>query len=202
MTQPPVAYRNLELSDAEAAAALEQICHPSIQDSSLLLADDVAVHVDTFHDGNWVATVGGDIIGISLSWRLDFDFDEPIHRFEDVDDPRLHRADGPWLYGLDTSVHPDYRGLGVGAGFYDLRRNYVTEQQLRGIILGGMVPGYEPVQHQMSIEHYVAQVVAGERYDATLSFQLKQGFTVEGILPGYVAGNIGDGVATLLVWRP
>ena len=108
-----VRFRNLELADAAAAAALEAICYPTVEPESLLSEDEVAIHVTTFSEGNWAALVGDRLVGISLSWRLDFDFAHPVHTLAEVDDPARHDNNGRWLYGLDTSVHPDFRGRGI-----------------------------------------------------------------------------------------
>lgn len=196
-----VIYRQLEVADANEAAALERLCYPTIEPTGLLLEEDVATHVRTFRDGNWVATVDGQVVGISLCWRLDFNFSDPAHTLEEIDNPTFHDAGGQWLYGLDTSVHPSFRGLGIAGGIYELRREYVRANGLEGIVAGGMLPGYEGLEQQMTAQEYVDQVVSGTRYDPTLTFQLKQGFVVEGILPGYVDGTIGGGVASLIVWR-
>jgi hypothetical protein len=71
----------------------------------------------------------------------------------------------------------------------------------RGIVAGGMIPGYRAVQHELTPFEYVAQVVTGDRRDPTLSFQLASGFQVHGLLPRYVEGTAGRGIATLLVWE-
>ncbi len=200
--QTAVTYRRLEITDATAAAALERICYPTVEPHSLLAEDDVATHVNTFYEGNWAALVGDRLVGISLSWRLDFDFAHPVHTLADVDDPARHDDAGRWLYGLDTSVHPDFRGRGIAGRIYQLRREYVRANLLDGIIAGGMLPGYAHLDEQLSAAQYVNEVVLGIRSDPTLTFQLRQGFVVEGILPGYVDGSIGGGVASLIVWRP
>ncbi len=197
-----VTYRHLEVTDAAAAAELERVCYPTVEAESLLGEDEVATHVQTFYKGNWAALVGDQLVGISLSWRLNFDFAHPIHTLADVDDPELHDDGGLWLYGLDTSVHPDFRGRGIAGSIYQLRRDYVRDNLLDGIIAGGMLPGYANLDKQLSAAQYVNEVVLGIRSDPTLTFQLRQGFVVEGILPGYVDGSIGGGVASLIVWRP
>jgi hypothetical protein len=53
----------------------------------------------------------------------------------------------------------------------------------------------------MGVQDYVAAVVAGELFDPTLSFQLKEGFTVRGLLPDYLEDSASDNWATLIVWE-
>jgi len=64
-----------------------------------------------------------------------------------------------------------------------------------------MIPGYQEVEDDLTAEEYIADVVAGRRHDPTLTFQLESGFAVRGLLPGYVDGTAGGGIATLLVWE-
>lgn len=53
----------------------------------------------------------------------------------------------------------------------------------------------------MGVEAYVAEVVAGRLFDPTLSFQLKEGFVVRGLLPDYLKDSASDNWATLIVWE-
>ena len=41
----------------------------------------------------------------------------------------------------------------------------------------------------MTVQEYVDQVLAGELFDPTLSFQLKEGFVVRGLLQDYLDGQ-------------
>ncbi|MEZ4610655.1 MAG: hypothetical protein R2838_10485 [Caldilineaceae bacterium] len=40
----------------------------------------------------------------------------------------------------------------------------------RGIVAGGLIPGYAAYKHAMPVAEYVDKVVAGELFDATLQF--------------------------------
>ena len=52
----------------------------------------------------------------------------------------------------------------------------------------------------MSADEYIDKVVAGELYDATLSFQLENGFRAMGAIPNYLSDpSVGDN-AVLIVW--
>ena len=53
----------------------------------------------------------------------------------------------------------------------------------------------------MSVEAYVAKVIAGELFDPTLSVQLRRGFKVHGIIQQYVDDPACDGKAAFLVWH-
>ena len=112
-----------------------------------------------------------------------------------------HDPDGPWLYGVDIGVHPDYRGIGLSKLLYDARKMLVYELGLNGILIGGMLKGYGPYRTTMSPAEYAAKVADGTYFDPTVSVQLRRGFHIHGILPHYIDDPTIDGAAALLVFR-
>ena len=71
----------------------------------------------------------------------------------------------------------------------------------RGIVAGGLIPGFAAHKGSLSPQDYVEGVVAGELYDSTLSFQLRRGFEVRGLLEDYIEDDASDNWATLIVWE-
>ena len=53
----------------------------------------------------------------------------------------------------------------------------------------------------MTADQYVEKVVTGELYDATLSFQLQNGFEARGAIPDYMADPAVGNNAALIVWE-
>jgi hypothetical protein len=53
----------------------------------------------------------------------------------------------------------------------------------------------------MTVEQYVAAVIAGTLVDPTLSVHLKCGFHVRGIIHNYVTDTSCDNKAALIVWE-
>lgn len=89
------------------------------------------------------------------------------------------------MYGVETCVHPDYRGQGVGSALMDARFALLKRLNLRGMIAGSMIMDYHKVADQMSPEQYVREVVAGVRFDTNLSKQLHKGFKALHLIPDY-----------------
>ena len=83
---------------------------------------------------------------------------------------------------------------------YQARKEVVQRLNRRGIVAGGLIPGYVEHKATMSPHDYVDRVVAGDLYDSTLSFQLGRGFAVRGLLENYIEDQASDNWATLIVW--
>jgi hypothetical protein len=99
------------------------------------------------------------------------------------------------------SVHPDYRGRKISKLLYDARKQLARRLNLRGMVAGGMIPGYKDYRDHMDVEQYARAVAAGELTDPTLTPQLRAGFELRGILYNYIdAGELGND-STLIVWE-
>jgi hypothetical protein len=84
---------------------------------------------------------------------------------------------------------------------YDARKALIRRLGLRGMVAGGMLPGYVDHRDRMSVEEYVAAVIAGQLADPTLTPQLRNGFTVRGILYNHIRDELVPHAA-LIVWEP
>lgn len=182
---------------------LQIVCYPTLADTSRLKAPHFESHLRIFPEGQWVAFDGACIVGMSAGFRSTFDFERPHHTFEEIIGYGYfthHDPQGQHFYGADVSVHPAYRGRGIGRCLYDARKDLVRRLGLRGIVAGGMIPGFAHYKTCMDASSYVARVVAGEIFDPTLSVQLRQGFRVRGLLPDYLPDTATDGWAVLIEW--
>jgi GNAT superfamily N-acetyltransferase len=199
---------------APELAALQVTCFPNLGAQELMRAEHFLRHREVFPEADLVAEArsapSGEaldaprVVGLGSGFFTDFDFDHPDHTFLEMIDGGWfgrHDPQGAWYYGADVSVHPDYRGLGLARRLYDARKALVRRHRRRGIVAGGALPGYPRYRDALSIEAYVARVVAGELFDPTLTVQLRNGFVVEGLLRGYLEDRASGDCATLIVWR-
>lgn len=189
---------------AKALEQLQRDCYPTLGEAELMREEHFLSHCQLFPEGDFVALDGERVVGLGSGFLINFDFDAPQHRFREIIAEGYytnHDPAGQWYYGGDISVHPDYRGRGIGRKLYEARQALVRARNLRGIVAGGLLPGYAEYKGRLSIAEYVEKVIRGELRDPTLSFQLRHGFKVRGLLEDYLEDSASDNWATLIVWE-
>ncbi|HUF16252.1 MAG TPA: GNAT family N-acetyltransferase [Acidimicrobiia bacterium] len=195
---------NLDAAMAGDLEDIEALSFPMANRADLLSAADIRAYAGVFPEGYFVALVEGRPVGQGAGIYLDFDFDHPQHTLAEITGEHQcgnHDPDGAWYYGTDISVHPDFRGGGIGGMLYDARKDLVRRAGKRGIIAGASLPGFFDHKATMSAAAYVDRVVAGELSDPTLSFQISHGFEARGVIENYVEDEADDGWAALIVWE-
>jgi GNAT superfamily N-acetyltransferase len=182
----------------------QQRCFPTICADDWMNAEMFAAQLARFPDGQHVALDGDMVVGQSSTFRIGAHCLEQ-HTYRDITAHNYfsnHDPQGEWLYGADMSVHPDYRGRHIATKLYSARKELIRRLGMRGIVTGGGLPGLHHHAGRLSVDAYVAAVVAGRLIDPTLTPQLKNGFRVRDILRGYVdGGELLGNDATLLVWE-
>ncbi len=193
---------------ADAVAQMELMAFPTAEPADLYSAASLVALATEFSQGTFVGFDGDQRdtpVACGFGVRVRFDLSSPQHNLKEFmegmpsvsgDDPA-----GEWYYGTDIIVHPDYRRRGIGGELYDLRKDAARELGLRGIIAGGVIPGYAEHKASMSADEYIDAVRAGELYDPTLTFQLANGFEVLCALGNYMADPAVDDYAAMIVWR-
>ena len=190
----------------EQLAAVQRAAFPTLAEEERLTAAHYAAHIRLFPEGQ-LAILNSAAQGVACS--TDFrtsaiDLQAFEHRYMDAVAQNWlshHDPQGEWLYGADIGVLPAYRRRGLARRLYSARQALIQRLNLRGHVAGGLLTGFSTHKAMMSVEEYVAQVVAGKRFDPTLSVQLRCGFTVYGILQHYVHDPACDGKAAFLVWH-
>ena len=142
---------------------------------------------------------------MGLGLRTFFNIGKPQHTIDDIvphePDDSGHNPDGRWYYGTGISTRPEYRRRGIGRELYQLRKSVCRDLNLRGIVAGGVMPGYAEHKDSMSADEYINAVVAGDLYDPTLTFQHDNGFELGPALEGYITDPAVNNYASLIVWH-
>ena len=203
-TAKDITYEQIRAEWSVELAAIERAAFPTAGIEDLLVPEEIEVYCDTFPEGGFVALHEGRPVGMGVGIFIDFDFEDSHHSLDDLIGENScgnHSADGDWYYGITIAVDPGYRRLGIGHQLYIRRKDLVRRFAKAGIVAGGVIPGYKDHIHEMSADEYVEMVVAGELYDPTLSFQLKNGFEALGAIPDYMDDPAVGNNAVLIVWR-
>lgn len=200
-----LSYAHIRADWAAELTALELASYPTADPSDLYDEPSLALLATDFAEGCFAGFDGDELVAMGLGVRCDFDLDNPQHTITEIV-PRSgegsgHVPDGLWYYGTGISVRPDYRRRGIGGELYELRKQVCRDLALKGIVAGGVIPGYADHKHAMSADEYIAEVRDGRLYDPTLTFQLENGFEAPCALAGYIADPAVDNQAALIVWH-
>ena len=201
---PPIRIDTIKPKYAAALTQLQRDCFPSLADHELMNEEHFLSHCEVFPEGEFVALLDDKVVGLGSGFFIHFDFDHTNHTFKEMIAEGYytnHVPDGEYYYGADISVHPDCRGMGIGRILYDARKELVVRTNRRGIVAGGVLPGYPTYRKSHTIHEYVGQVIAGNLFDPTLSMQLRNGFVVRGMLENYIEDTNSDNWATLIYWE-
>ncbi|CAN5811284.1 GNAT family N-acetyltransferase [soil metagenome] len=184
---------------AEQLEALQRIVFPNLAEEELLHAEQYKKHVELFPEGQFVALDNDEVIGATSSIRYHFSLNDNEHHtfFEIMGGGwfTTHEPTGEWLYGMDVSVHADYRSKGIARALYRARQYTCKQLGLKGQMTVGMLNGYAAVSEKMSIDEYYEKVKSHELFDPTVSVQEKVGFEIVGLMKDYLTdptcGNAG-----------
>jgi GNAT superfamily N-acetyltransferase len=184
--------------------AIQRVSFPTLAQDEIITAVHYEAHIRRFPEGQFaVVARAGRVVGCSTDFRTTFDLDHIEHRYIDAVDHNWlghHDPQGNWLYGADIGVLPEYRGRGIARLLYGARRALIHRLGLRGHIAGSMLRGYGQWKNRMTVDQYVANVIAGRLFDPALSVHLKCGFRVQGIIQHYVTDPSCDNKAALIIW--
>ena len=198
-------YANLLPEWGEEVEEVELACYPTADPDDLYNATRLRWLAQDFSDGCFAGFDGDRIVAAGLGLRTTFDFDHPQHTIDDIVPPddrsSGHDPDGDWYYGTGVATRPEYRKRGIGTELYELRKRVCERLNLRGIVAGGVLPGYADHKDAMSADEYIGEVRAGRLYDPTLTFQIENGFEAVCGLPDYISDPRTDGWAVLIVWH-
>ena len=199
-----ITITNTRSEHLDALAEHQKICFPTLAPYEWMTAEHFASHLWLFPEGQHVALDGERLVGQSSTFRVRTDQVFAPHTFHGIIAGGYftnHDPQGEWLYGADTSVHPDYRGRKIASKLYRARKDLIRRLNLRGMVAGGMLPGYNRHKDAMSVEEYIERVTCGELIDPTLTPQLRNGFVVRGVLHDYIDDDAITSHAALIVWE-
>ncbi len=205
MKQTNFRVREATRKDIPALMELNRAAYPVLAGDNIVWGEThLLSHLRIFPQGQLVAEEKGKILGAVSSLIVNLGSD-PLrhHTWSGITDSGYftsHDPQGDTLYGADVYAHPDERGFGVGHALYEARRALCRRLNLRRILAGGRLWNYEEHAGKMSPQEYAHRVVAGEFRDLVLSFQLREGFQLRGVMANYLRDRKSHNYASLIEW--
>ncbi len=200
-----ILIRETEAADIPRLIELNAMAFPLMDEENVVWSErQLHAHLKIFPAGQLVALAGGRIVGAVSSLIISSGRDPyRPHTYAGITDGGYfhnHDPDGDTLYGADVYVDPDCQGTGVGSALYEARRRLCKQLNLRRILAGGRLAGYDAMAAELTPEEYVQKVKNGQLRDDVLSFQIGHGFVVRGILHNYITDPMSRNNASLIEW--
>jgi GNAT superfamily N-acetyltransferase len=187
------------------AVALQRLCFPApFPEDHLWQPHHLAGHLKLFPEGQFVAVKDEMVVASSsailiaqAAWLAPKTWDEITGGL----DLTGHSPKGNLLFGVDISVHPDYRGLGIARQLYQARFDLVRRLGLTSFVTLCRLPGFSSSGFQDPAD-YARQVEAGERSDPTMTPLLKMGMSLMVVAHNCMEDEESGNAGAKLVWTP
>jgi len=202
--RPSVTVRNTTPADFPGMIDLTCRVYPG---SPCWMPAQLESHLRVFPEGQFVAVRDDDgrVVGFASSLVVlwdDYDLQTSWRDFTAGGTFENHDPEhGRTLYGAEVMVAPEMQGYGIGKKLYSAREELARRLGLLRIRAGARLRDYHQVADRMSADDYVGAVIRGKLMDRTLTFQLRRGFRVIGVISNYLRHDPESlGYAAVIEW--
>ena len=196
--------RFARLDDVTRLALLNRAAYPDLAGYGVVFEEaQLAEHIRVNPAGQVVAEEDGVILGAMATLVVRSADALVQHTWSGITEHgtfSTHDPKADCLYLADIYVDPKAQGRGVGQGLYRELWAMCQRGGQRRVAAGGRLAGLHEAPATLTPGDYVAEVLRGQRKDQVLSSQLRAGFSIEGILHGYLDDWRSRSFATLLTW--
>lgn len=197
--------RNATLQDVPAIVALSERVYKPLQMETYTPAA-VTGQINNFPRGQIVVLVGENLVGYCATFRIAEKIAMRPHTWNEITGngyASRHDINGDWLYGMEVCIDDSCRGYRIGQRLYNERKKLCQSLSLKGVVFAGRMPNLaKRIKKLRTVENYIDQVVHKKIKDPVLSFQLRNGFEVIGVIENYLPDDTQSmGYAAHLVWR-
>jgi GNAT superfamily N-acetyltransferase len=196
--------RTVRIDDLAQLATLNGAAYPDLVEDGVIFTEaQLREHHRLFPAGQLVAIRDGAPVG-AIATLIPPRALDPLapHTWNGVTDHGTftrHDPHGDTLYLADIYVAQSAWGTGVGPALYTALFALCRRLGLANVVGGGRLYDFVDAS-EPSAEAYVRAVMRGERRDRVLGSQLRAGFSIRGLLPGYLHDWRSGHCATLIVW--
>jgi len=200
---PAIVIRPTSPGDWDGIVALSRAVYP---DSPPWTRELLASHLEIFPEGQLVAVLEDERRVVGMAASLVITWDDYHHAaswrtFTAAGTFRNHDPHGRTLYGAEVMVDPTLQRRRIGKRLYGARRALAQRLGVLRIRAGARLRGYGRYAARMTAEEYTLAVLHGAIKGPTLSFQLREGFRVFGVVEDYLAHDPESlGWAALIEW--
>ncbi len=202
--QRPLLVRPLIPADFDAVVRLQQSGFPGMRPWT---RGEFEAHLAAFPEGQIGVEIEGQLVASSSSLILDLDEFAGAHSYARITGQgtlSTHDPEGDTLYGIEVVVDPAFRGMRLGRRIYDARKTLARQLNLRRMLIGGRLPGFDAAaaaEPGLTVQAYVEQILDRQVLEPVLTFQLANGFTIKRIITDYLPQDEASrGYAVLLEW--
>lgn len=184
--------RNASLSDVPAIVALSERVYKPMQ-MEVYAPAAVIGQINNFPQGQIVVMVGDALVGYCATFRIAGKIALKPHTWNEITGngyASRHDINGDWLYGMEVCVDDNYRGYRIGQRLYNERKKLCQSLGLKGVVFAGRLPSLaRRIKKLKTVENYIDQVIHRKIKDPVLSFQLRNGFEVIGVIENYLSDD-------------
>jgi predicted amidohydrolase/GNAT superfamily N-acetyltransferase len=196
--------RNATLKDVPDIVALSERVYTPLNMETYSPAA-VRGQINNFAHGQIVVLVGSTLVGYCATFRIAEKIAFKEHTWHEITGngyASRHDINGDWLYGMEVCIDDQYRGYRIGQRLYNERKKICEGLGLKGVVFAGRIPNLaKRIGKFKTVENYVDQVVHKKIKDPVLSFQLRNGFEVLGIMKNYLPDDVQSmGFAAHMAW--
>lgn len=195
--------RPATIKDIDAIVEMTKRVYPK---QSPYSKDMIRAQIAKYPIGQIVAEYNEEIAGYCSTFKVSGDIALKQHNWVEITGngyATRHDDKGDYLYGLEVCVDPEFRNLRIGQRLYNERKRICYDDELKGIVFGGRLPGYAKRAKKFSKpEEYLEAVKNKKIRDKVASFQMRNGFEVIGVLKNYLADDKDSlGFAAHMLWE-
>lgn len=196
--------RNATLADVPAIVELSHRVYDPLKMETYPRAAIVG-QINNFRQGQIVVMAGDTLVGYCATFRISGDIALKAHSWNEITGngyASRHDIDGDWLYGMEVCIDSAYRGYRIGQRLYNERKKLCQSLGLKGVVFAGRMPNlYKRLKKCGTVENYIDQVIHKKIKDPVLSFQLRNGFEIIGVIPNYLDDDTQSlNYAAHMVW--
>jgi ribosomal protein S18 acetylase RimI-like enzyme len=193
-TTIPLSIETYTDADYEGILELLTDCYAGIDDQ-LPSRDDMQLLASQFPKGQLVARENGKVAGAILSLLVRYDDFKQAPVLCELYNPANFAKfgkNGDSLFALEILVKSTHKRKGIGKKLNKAITKVLKENGLRAFIGVSRLPGYGAVQHTMSADEYIQQVVQGAITDPSLSYNCSNNMLPVMAIAGYYPPDVAS----------